>query len=84
MFGRLLGWNTIHTFWGLLPLTEFCQVHNYFASKSCVLYWQHQPNFVVWYKEWNGIAELSLLVIFNGGRHLYSEGGYHVGHRRTF
>ena len=30
---------------------------------------------------WNGITELSLLVIFNRGRHLYSEGGHHVGHR---
>jgi len=29
-------------FWELLPLTEFCQVQNDFASKSCVLlYWQH-------------------------------------------
>jgi len=28
MFGRLLGWYIIYTFWGLLPLTEFCQVQN--------------------------------------------------------
>ena len=28
----------------------------------------------------NGITELSLLVIFNRGRHLYTEGGQHVGH----
>jgi len=32
----------------------------------------------------NGITELSLLVIFNRGRHLYSEGGHHVGHRPMF
>ena len=32
----------------------------------------------------NGIMELSLLIIFNRGRHLYSEGGHHVGHRPTF
>jgi len=32
----------------------------------------------------NGITELSLLVIVNRGRHLYSEGGHHVGHRPTF
>jgi len=32
----------------------------------------------------NGIMELSLLIIFNSGRHLYSEGGHHVGHRPTF
>jgi len=36
-----------------------------------------QPNFAAWYKEW---TELSLLVIFNRGRHLYSQGGHHVGH----
>jgi len=32
----------------------------------------------------NGIMELSLLIIFNRGRHLYSEGGHHGGHRPTF
>ena len=32
----------------------------------------------------NGIPELSLLVIFNRGRHLYSKGGDHVGHRPTW
>jgi len=37
-----------------------------------------EPNFTAWYKEW--IMELLLLVIFNRGRHLYSEGGHHVGH----
>ena len=30
MFSRLLGWYTIYVYisWGLLPLTEFCQVQN--------------------------------------------------------
>jgi len=32
----------------------------------------------------NGITELSLLVIFNRGRHLYFKSGRHVGHRSTF
>jgi len=32
----------------------------------------------------NGIMELSLLIILIRGRHLYSEGGHHVGHRPTF
>jgi len=32
----------------------------------------------------NEIMELSLLIIFNRGRHLYSEGGHHVWHRPTF
>jgi len=32
----------------------------------------------------NGITELSLILIFNRGWHLYSEGGHHVRHRPTF
>ena len=28
MFGYLVGWYSIYTFWGLLPLSEFCQVQN--------------------------------------------------------
>jgi len=32
----------------------------------------------------NGITELSLLIMFNRGRRLYSDGGHHVGHRPTF
>jgi len=28
IFGRLLGWYTIYTFWGFRPLTEFCPVQN--------------------------------------------------------
>jgi len=32
----------------------------------------------------NEIMELSLLIIFNIGRHLYSEGGHHVEHRLAF
>jgi len=28
IFGRLLGWYTIYTFWELLPLTEFYQLQN--------------------------------------------------------
>jgi len=42
-----------------------------------------EPNFAAWYTR-NGITKLSLLVIFNRGRHLYSEGNHHVGHRPTF
>jgi len=28
MFGHLLGWYIMYTYLGLLPLTEFCPVHN--------------------------------------------------------
>jgi len=59
-----------------------CKVH--FASKSCVLlHWQHyctaleqQASAKLCTR--NEITELSLLVIFNRGRHLYSEGGHHL------
>jgi len=43
---------------------------------------QRQPNCVAWYKEWN-YGTLGLVIV-NRGRHLYSEGGHHVGHRPTF
>ena len=32
----------------------------------------------------NEITELSLMIIFNRGRHLYSKSGHHAGHRPTF
>jgi len=39
----------------------------------------------LWHDTRNGITELSLFVIFNGGRHLHNfEGDRHVGHRPTF
>jgi len=84
---------TLHIhFWGLwsCPITEFCLVQNslcvqvsYISSVTA----RHsssgwQSNFVAWYKEWN--YGLLLLIICNRGRHLYSEGGHHVGHRPTF
>jgi len=40
MFGRLLGWYTVYTFWGLLLLMEFYQVQISLCVESCVLYWQ--------------------------------------------
>jgi len=91
MFGRLLGF--IYTFWGLLlPIgilagekftLRLSLAFSYIGSVTA----QHssngrEPNFAAWYK--NGITELSLLVIFNRGRHLYSEGSHHIGHRPTF
>jgi len=83
MFGRLLGWYI--DFRWLLPLTEFCQVQN----SLCVEVLLHDTGAVgvsqtLQHGTRNGITELSLLTIFNKGRHLYSEGGHHVGHRPTF
>jgi len=77
-------------------LTEFCQVQN----SLCVQVFRspilaallHGSRAVgvsqtlqrAWHKERNGITELSLVVIFNRGRHQYSHGGHHVAHRPTF
>jgi len=84
----------IYIFGGSCLVTEFCQVH----ISPCVQVLRspilasllhstralgRQPNFAAWYKR-NGTTELSLLVIFNRGRHLYSEGGHHVGHMLIF
>jgi len=73
-------------------LAEFCYMLNSLCVQvvfSCIgsiteRHWSsgHQPNFAKWYKD--GIMELSLLVMFNRGRKLYSEGGQHVEHRPTF
>ena len=73
---------------GILPGAKFT-----FAPKFCVLlFWQHYCTAL---EQWastkflrhgtsNRTMELSLLIIFNRGRHLYSEGGHHVGHRPAF
>ena len=83
----------IYIFGGSCLLTEFCQVQNSHCVQviafSCfgsvtARHWSsgRQPNLRRGTR--NGIMELSLLIIFNRGRHLYSEGGHHVGHRPTF
>jgi len=93
-FGRLLGWYTIH-FRGLLPgngilpgakFTLRPSLAFFYIGSVTARHWSsvRQPNFAAFYKEWNYSTELSLVVIFNRGHHLYSEGGHHVGHRPTF
>jgi len=81
----------VYTFLG--ALAEFCQVQNSLCiqvSRSAILAASlHGTRAVgvsqtLWRGTRSGITELSLLVIFNRGRHLYSEGGHHVGHRPTF
>jgi len=83
----------IYIFGGSCPLTEFCQVQN-----SLCVQVLHSPVLAAWlhgteavgvsqtlrHGTRNEIMELSLLIIFNIRRHLYSEGGHHVGHRPTF
>jgi len=85
-FGRLLGWYTIHTFWGLLPMPPneilpgakftlcpslaFSYIGSVTARHSSN---ERQPNFAAWDNE--GIYELSLLVCA-----IYiPQGGHHVG-----
>jgi len=63
MFGRLLGWYVIYTFFGLLSPNGILPGAKFTFTKSCsYLYWQRyctalkqwrQPNFAAWYKEWN-------------------------------
>jgi len=65
MFGRLMGWYTIHTFWGLLPPNGILPAAKFTLCLSLAfsyIHWQryctaleqrHQPHFVTWYKEWN-------------------------------
>ena len=94
MFGRLLGWYTIYTFWGLSPASgKFRQVQNSLrvqVLRSPILAALLHGTRAVGVSQTlrrgttKGITELSLLVIFNRGRHLYFEGGHHVGHMPTF
>jgi len=77
-------------FGGLLPLMEFCQVQNSLCVQvvrypilAALLHSSRAVGVSQTLRRGtrNGIAELSLLVIFNRRRHLYSEGGHHVGHK---
>ena len=68
------------------PLTEFCQLQNYFASKSCILlYWQHYSTAL----EQRPSAKLCGVVLgmnygtFIDGATYIRLGGHHVGHRPT-
>jgi len=86
-----VSWLYIH-FGGSCPLMEFCQVQNSLLPSLALTYIgsvtaRHSSSGVsqtLRRGTRNGISELSLLVIFNRGRHIYSEGGHHVGHRPTF
>ena len=79
-------------FRGCCPLTEFCRDQNSLCVqvlRSPVLAALLHSIGAVGVSQTlrhgtrNGIMEL-LLIIFNRGRHLYSDGGHHVGHRPTF
>jgi len=96
MFDRLLGWYNIYTFWRLLPPNGVLPGANVTLRPSLALCYigsvtaRHSSMGMTGVSQTlrrgtgSGIAELSLLVIFNRWHHLYSEGGRHVGHRRTF
>ena len=86
MFGHLQGWNTVYTFSGavvpngilpgakltLRPSLAFSCFDSVTARHQST---GRQSNFAAY--TGNGIMELSLLIVFNRGRH-------HVGHRPTF
>jgi len=83
----------IYIFGGSCPLMELCQVQNSLfvqVLRSPVLAALLHCTGAVGVSQTlrhgtrNGIMELLLLIIFNRGRHLYSEGGHHVRHRPTF
>ena len=81
----------IYIFGGSCRLTEFCQVQNSLCvqvvNSPILAALMHGTRSVgsqtLWRGTRNGITEL-LLVIFNRGRHLYSKGSHHFGHRPTF
>ena len=83
----------IYIFGGPCPLTEFRQVLNSLCVQvmrspilAALLHSARAPGVSQTLRRGtrNGITELSLLIIFNRGCHLYSEGGHHVGHGLTF
>jgi len=88
MFGRLLRWYIIYTFWGLLPpdgvlpgakftlrpSLGFSYIGSVTARHSSS---GRQLNFVAWYKEWNYGTSAE-------GATYIRLGGHHVGNRPTF
>jgi len=83
----------IYIFGGSFPVTKFCQVQNslcvqdlFFPILTAFLHGIRAVGVSQALRRGtrNGIMKLSHLVIFNRGRHLYSEGGHHDGHRPRF
>jgi len=88
-FGRLLGWYIMYTFWGSCSLTKFCPVQNSPCVQvlrshilEALLHCTRAVGVSQTFRRCtrNGILELSLLVIFNRGCHLYSEGSGVTSH----
>jgi len=84
MFGHLLGWYTIYTFfWGSCPITEFCQVQNSLCVqvlRSPILAALLHGTQVV-----GGVVGVSqTLRRWAEGATYIRQGGHHVGHWPTF
>jgi len=71
MFGRLLCWYIIYTFWGLLPLKEFCQLQNSLCIQvllsPILIAFLHGTRVAavsqtLWHSTRNGITEISQTV----------------------
>jgi len=69
MFGCLLGWYTIYTFWGLLPPNGI-----HFASNGRSLALSYTV--VAWYKEWNYRTSAE----GRRTRHVHASGKHHTIH----
>jgi len=78
MLGHLLDCYTIYTFSGALaPWRNFATCKIYFASKSCILYWQHYYTALQQHRasaKLCGVVQGMELQKFHKRRHLYSVG----------
>jgi len=92
-FARCLAISWAHTlyihFWGLLPCNGILPGANQVLRSPILAALLHGTPAVgisqtLQRDTTNGITELSILVVFNRGCHLFSEGSHHVGHRPTF
>jgi len=88
MFGCLLRWYTIYTFWGLFPPNGILQAAKFTLCQSIPFSYigsvtarqsssGRQPEFAAWYKEWN-------YGTFTEGATYIRLGGHYVWHRPTF
>jgi len=76
MFGCLLGWYTVYTFWGLLSLTEFYQMQYSF----CVQILRSRILAALLHGTRAMLVSQTLRRLAEGATYI-RQGGHHVGHR---
>jgi len=94
MFGRLLRWYTVDTFWWLLPREEILPGAKFTLRPNLAFSYIGSVLYVTALEHWAsaklcGVVQRMELRNFRSspfstGRHLYFDGGHHVGHRPTF